>query len=117
MRPLYHPSVNAITVEGILHALSNPVRVQIFSEIAHAECPQTCSKFLMVNNKALPKSTLSQHFRILREAGLIHSVRSGVELHNSTRCAELRDSFGPMINAILAAYVSQHSSKKTKRSP
>jgi hypothetical protein len=34
MRPLFHPSVDNITVEGILHALSDPVRVHIFAEIA-----------------------------------------------------------------------------------
>jgi DNA-binding transcriptional ArsR family regulator len=29
---------------------------------------------------------MSQHFKILREAGLIRSERKGVELKNSTRC-------------------------------
>ena len=29
---------------------------------------------------------MSQHFKILREAGLIRSERKGVELKNPTRC-------------------------------
>ena len=69
MRPLFHPSLDDITVEGILHALSDPVRVHIFAEIVHAECPRTCSAFLEISDKVLPKSTLSKHFQILREFG------------------------------------------------
>ena len=57
------------------------------------ECPQSCSNFLTVSDKAIPKSTLSQHFKILREAGLIRSERHGVEMHNISRCTELEQRF------------------------
>jgi len=53
---------------------------------------------------------LSQHFRVLREAGLIRSVRKGVELQNQTRYAELRKKFGPMITEILHAYAEESQS-------
>lgn len=113
MRQMFHPDLEDITVEGILHALGCPVRVRIFSELAQAECAQNCSSFLMVNNKPLPKSTLSQHFKILREAGLIRSERQGVELHNKTRCAELKGRYGELIGAIIAAYIVQNTPKKS----
>jgi len=71
MRPLFHPAREDITVEGILHALSDPVRAQIYAEIAKADCPQICTAFLEMNDRVVPKSTLSQHFKVLREAGLI----------------------------------------------
>ncbi len=32
-------------------------------------------------------------FKILREAGLIHSERKGVELKNSSRCSELKKKY------------------------
>lgn len=98
-----------MTVEGILYALSDPIRVRIFAAIVKAECPKTCSNFLKINDTPLPKSTLSHHFKILREAGLIRSVRKGVEIHNVTRCAEIKERFGEMINAIVAAYANQNS--------
>ncbi|HMD52958.1 MAG TPA: ArsR family transcriptional regulator [Phycisphaerae bacterium] len=104
MRPLYHPPVDQITVQGILYALCDPVRVRIFMQLARADCTKNCSAFLHISDTPLPKSTLSQHFKILREAGLIHSERKGVELQNHTRCAELEKKFGPMINAIILAY-------------
>lgn len=97
MRPLPHPKLDEITVEGILHALSDPIRLEIFGQLATSECAKNCSAFVHVKKGLLPKSTLSQHFRILREAGLIRSERKGVELISSTRCAELKDRFGPMI--------------------
>lgn len=107
MRPLQHPSLNDITVEGILHAFSDPVRVQIFADIQGSQCPMTCSNFLVVENRTLPKSTLSQHFKVLREAGLIRSERKGVEMHNTSRIPELKERFGPLIAAILGAYKQQ----------
>lgn len=107
MKPLFHPAVEDITVEGILHALSDPVRVRIFAEIAKAECAQTCSAVLEVCDKAVPKSTLSQHFKVLREAGLIRSERRGVELRNTPRHDDLHDRFGRLITAIIDAHVAQ----------
>src|ERR1700683_2022383 len=97
MRPLYHPPLDRITVQGILYALSDPVRARIFMQLLRADCPKSCSAFLQVGSKSLPKSTLSQHFRVLREAGLIRSERQGVELRNQTRCPELKNKFGPMV--------------------
>jgi DNA-binding transcriptional ArsR family regulator len=107
MRPLFHPAADDITVECILHALSDPIRVQIFASISMAGCAQTCSAFLEISDKAIPKSTLSQHFKVLREAGLIRSERKGVEMHNTPRHDDLHARFGPLIKAIVDAHVSE----------
>jgi len=107
VRPLFHPSLEEITVEGILHALSDPVRVAIFAELVAQECSQNCSMFLTVSDKRIPKSTLSQHFRALREAGLIRSERRGVEMQNISRCAEVEKRFPGLIRAIVNAHTIQ----------
>ena len=107
MRPLFHPSIEDVSVEGILHALSDPVRVDIFSRIAESTCPRTCSTFLQVSQKEVPKSTLSQHFKALREAGLIRSERRGVEMQNTSRCAEIETRFPGLIRAIVHAHKLQ----------
>jgi DNA-binding transcriptional ArsR family regulator len=118
-RPLFHPAINDITVEGILHALSDPIRAQIFSEIVEASGPKNCSVFLEVSDRTVPKSTLSQHFKVLREAGLIRSERCGVELHNRPRCEEIQERFGALITAILEAHKAQvereRAAKRRKR--
>jgi DNA-binding transcriptional ArsR family regulator len=107
MRPLHHPAMKDVTVEAILHALSDPVRVSIYAEIVGQDCSQNCSSFLMVGKKAIPKSTLSQHFKILREAGLIFSARRGVEMHNTSRCAEVEQRYPGLISAIAKAHAIQ----------
>jgi DNA-binding transcriptional ArsR family regulator len=99
MKPLFHPSIEDVTVEGILHALSDPVRVAIYADIVSSECPQNCSNFLTVSDKTIPKSTLSQHFKALREAGLVRAERRGVEMHNTSRCTEIEKRFPGLIPA------------------
>jgi DNA-binding transcriptional ArsR family regulator len=114
MRPLYHPPVEDITVEGILYALSDPTRVQIVLQLMQVGCAQNCSAFLNIEKEPLPKSTLSQHFRVLREAGLIRSERKGVELQNSLRCDDTRERFGDLIRSILDAYVAQYTEQQKR---
>ena len=111
MKPLFHPSLEDVTVEGILHALSDPVRVAIFADIVGSACSQNCSNFLKVSEKAIPRSTLSQHFRALREAGLIRGERRGVEMHNTPRCAEIEKRLPGLITAIVNAHHVQASAK------
>jgi DNA-binding transcriptional ArsR family regulator len=111
-RPLVHPSVDDITVEGILHALADPVRAAIFAEIAGSDASHTCTMFSNVNEKEIPKSTLSQHFKALREAGLIRSERRGVEMQNTSRCAEIDKRFPGLIPAIVAAHIKQKKGKR-----
>ena len=107
MRPLFHPPIENVTVEGILHALSDPVRVAIFADLNSSDCVQNCSTFLKVTNKPIPKSTLSHHFKALRDAGLIRTERHGVEMHNASRCAEIDGRFPGLLAAILKAHKVQ----------
>jgi DNA-binding transcriptional ArsR family regulator len=111
MRPLFHPSIEDVTVEAILHALSDPVRVAIYADIVGSDCSQNCSNFLKVSEKKIPKSTLSQHFKALREAGLIRGERRGVEMHNTSRGAEIEKRFPGLIPAIVRAHKLQMKGK------
>jgi DNA-binding transcriptional ArsR family regulator len=109
MRPLIHPSIDDISVETILHALSDPARAAIFAGLANAGCVQNCSSFATMGDRVIPKSSLSQHFKVLREAGLIRSERQGVEMHNTSRCVEVDARFPGLLAAILGAYASNRT--------
>lgn len=111
MRPLYHPSVEDITVQGIMHALADPVRARILMELVSTESTLNCTDFLHIHNAPLPKSTLSKHMAVLREAGLIHSERRGVELHNRIRL-DVSPKFGHLTGAILEAYKRELEAKQ-----
>jgi DNA-binding transcriptional ArsR family regulator len=111
VRPLFHPAIEEVTVEGILHALADPVRLTLYAELVASTCSRSCSSLLGVSDKTVPKSTLSQHFRVLREAGLIRSERRGVEMQNLSRCAEIEQRFPGLIAAILGARGAQLRAK------
>ena len=111
MRPLFHPSIEDVTVEGILHALSDPVRVAIYAEIVAQECSHSCANFANIRDKTIPRSTLSLHFKALRDAGLIRGERRGVEMHNTPRCAEIDRRFPGLITAIISAHNIQLQGK------
>jgi DNA-binding transcriptional ArsR family regulator len=49
----------------------------------------------------MAKSTLSNHFRILREAGLIQTSKKGVEHRNVVREADINARFPKLLKTIL----------------
>ena len=62
MREPHHPSCEELELPAVLHALSDPARLQIVRKLADGdEC--TCGTFEL----GLSKATLSHHFRVLRE--------------------------------------------------
>lgn len=103
-RPLRHPTIEQVTVADLLHALADPVRLSIVYELMRAEAGQSCVETMARLGKSLPKSTCSQHYQILREAGLIHCERKGVELSSRLRLAEVDDRFPGLLGSILEAY-------------
>ena len=114
-RPLTHPHINDVTVAGILHALSDPVRLGIVNRLLTARGGMNCTETTQTLNLAMPKSTCSQHFRILREAGLIVSERRGVDLSSRVRASELETRFPGLLASILRSYKKETSgSPRTK---
>jgi DNA-binding transcriptional ArsR family regulator len=103
-RPLPHPHIGDVTVAGILHALSDPVRLRIVSRLLKSPSGMNCTETTLKLNLAMPKSTCSQHSRILREAGLIASERRGVDLSSRVRAVELEARFPGLLASILKSY-------------
>lgn len=100
MRPFVHPPVEDITLSGVLYALSDPARLAIIRALAGAGDCLSCSQ---AAPEALPKSTLSHHYRILREAGLIRSERRGAEVRNTLRCQDVDRRFPGLLPKVLEA--------------
>jgi DNA-binding transcriptional ArsR family regulator len=111
-RLLTHPQVRDMTVAAILHALSDPVRLGIISELLKNRRGMNCTQTALKLKRPMPKSTCSQHYRILREAGLIASERKGVDLSSRVRSADLEARFPGLLAAILQSY-----RKETARGP
>jgi DNA-binding transcriptional ArsR family regulator len=60
----------------------------------------------------IPKSSLSAHIKVLREAGLIRCERHGVEIRNHPRCSELDQHLVDLVRSIFAAYGWYYGNKK-----
>lgn len=103
-RPLTHPHIDDVTVAGILHALSDPVRLSIVNRLLKSPAGMNCTETTLKLKLAMPKSTCSQHYRILREAGLIVSERRGVDLSSRVRSSELEARFPGLLASILKAF-------------
>ncbi|MGX7708038.1 ArsR/SmtB family transcription factor [Methylobacterium sp. Gmos1] len=107
MRPLFHPAIEDVRPEAILHALADPDRAAIFARIMRAGCVEACSALSAVGDRVIPKSSLSNHFKVLREAGLIRSERHGVEVRNHSRWTEVEARFPGLLTGIINAYASE----------
>ena len=59
---------------NMLKALGNPVRFQIMETLAER---QMCMTYEIVETTPLAQSTVSQHLKVLREAGLIQGEIEG----------------------------------------
>ncbi|WP_076070161.1 ArsR/SmtB family transcription factor [Sphingomonas montana] len=97
-RPFHHPAEADMTLDGVLHALSDGTRRSIVAKLVATgglNCGQSCDD--------LPASTISHHHRILRDSGLIRSERRGVAVFNSVRTDELDRRFPGLVANILAA--------------
>ncbi len=65
---------NELRVAAMLKALGNPIRFQIMKYLA---ARQVCITGEIVEFTALAQSTVSQHLKVLREAGLIEGEIEG----------------------------------------
>ena len=101
MRPFLHPRPEEITLQGVLHALTDPERLALFGRIAgHDAAPVSCIRCAPCD---MPKSSLSRHMQILREAGLVRSERRGSTVVNLSRAADVETRFPGLLGCILAA--------------
>lgn len=100
-----HPAKEDITLDGVLGALADPMRLRIMRSLMQVEGCLSCSEAAPCPNMA--KSTLSHHFRILREAGLIRTSKVGVENRNVVRADELNQRFPGLLDLVLKLSVKE----------
>ena len=101
MRAFKHPPVAELTLERLLHALSDPTRLEIVRHLARVEAA-TCGEL----DAGRPKSSMSHHFRILRDSGLVHTRPEGTVHQNTLRQADLEARFPGLLQAVLAQAVA-----------
>src|SRR3954466_13749608 len=98
MRNLHHPRVEELTLPDVLHALSDPVRLHIVCALSERE-EQSCSAV----ESSVSKSTLSHHFKVLREAGVTFTRVNGTHRYVSLRTQDLEERFPGLLESVLQA--------------
>jgi DNA-binding transcriptional ArsR family regulator len=96
MRPLPQPGTVDLDLASVFHALGDPVRLELV-RLLHEQAEITCAPASL----DIPKSTLSNHWRILREAGLTATVVDGRTHRMRLRAADLDDRFPGLLDALL----------------
>ena len=97
MRPYKHPAASDAVLERVLYALSDSIRLDIVRHLAQTG-PATCGEL----DGGRPKSTVSHHFKVLRESGLVRTEGVGTTHMNTLRRADIESRFPGLLAAILA---------------
>lgn len=97
MRPFKHPAASEFALERVLYALSDSIRLEIVRHLARVDAA-SCGEL----DGGRPKSTVSHHFKVLREAGLVYTENSGTIHINSLRRADMESRFPGLLAAILS---------------
>jgi DNA-binding transcriptional ArsR family regulator len=87
-----------MSLSEVLYALSDPIRRDIVLNLEETG-EQSCNQC----GVEMPKSSLSHHFKVLREAGILATRIEGTRHINSLRSADLNSRFPGLLNAILKA--------------
>jgi DNA-binding transcriptional ArsR family regulator len=97
---LHHPGLDEIDLPSLLHALSDPVRLEIVRSLACcAEGELACKAISLPVSKA----TASHHFKVLRLAGVIVQHDEGTRRISSLRRDDLETRFPGLLDSVLRA--------------
>lgn len=95
MKKLFHPNLETLKVTSIFYALSNPVRLQIVIELLKKR--ELSYQEININ---LSKSTMSYHFKVLRECGIIYTEFLGVKQLVTLRQKDLEKRFPDLMKCL-----------------
>jgi DNA-binding transcriptional ArsR family regulator len=92
---LEQPAIEAVGLAGVLHALSDPARLEIVRAL-ESDGERQCGTF----DLGLTKATRSHHFKVLREAGLTYTRVEGTARFVTLRREEIDRKFPGLLDAV-----------------
>jgi DNA-binding transcriptional ArsR family regulator len=100
MRELPHPATADIQLTEVMHALSDGVRLELIRRVAGGE-EGNCT--MLAEDIEVHKSTLSHHFRVLRESGVTRTRVDGRDRHIRLNREALDERFPGLLDSVLNA--------------
>jgi DNA-binding transcriptional ArsR family regulator len=95
---LHHPRTDELELTDVLHALSDPLRLELVRVLDGCDEERACGTF----DLPVAKSTATHHWRVLRECGVVASRTDGTRKFQRLRRADLDARFPGLLDAILA---------------
>ncbi|MBP6115463.1 MAG: helix-turn-helix transcriptional regulator [Neisseriaceae bacterium] len=110
--PLPEPDIAELRLEKILAALADPLRLTIVRKLLleRQAYDHPCGWFEIDR----PKSSLTHHFKTLREAGVIRQRQYGLERRSRLRSEDLEKRF-PGLLALVADWLPASDQLKCRR--
>jgi len=99
---LVHPPAATLDLLDVLHALADPTRMTIVATLLSTP-DRACGTFPV----EVAASTLTHHFRVLREAGVIRQRDDGNRRWTSLRAADLEERFPGLLDPVVASWRQQ----------
>jgi DNA-binding transcriptional ArsR family regulator len=106
-----HLAAEDITLQGVLEALTDPVRRSIVRQLADSERDMACGTF----DINVTRATSTHHFKVLRRAGVIRQHYQGTVKLNTLRRDDLERAFPGLLDAIINA--ANHEPAGHRRAP
>lgn len=98
MDRMVHPDLKDVSLPAALHALADPVRLEIVARLVASPCLNAGTAC----TGGIPKSTISNHLNILRAAGLVETRVEGRERISSLRRQDFDRRFPGLLESVLA---------------
>jgi DNA-binding transcriptional ArsR family regulator len=95
--PLRHPGADEIELTDVLHALSDPIRLELVRQLDGGG-ERMCGSFAL----PIAKSTASHHWRVLREAGVVSARVEGTKKFHRLRRQDLDTRFPGLLDSVIA---------------
>ncbi len=98
--PLPEPAVEDLRLERVLGVLSDPLRLLIVRKLLleSEQFDHSCGWFGIDR----PKSSLTHHFKALREAGVTRQRQYGLERRSHVRVDDLNTRFPGLLDLVVA---------------
>lgn len=102
MTAFVHPRLDDVPLATALHALADPARLAIVARLARDGADGgdglACSQGACAG---MPRATMSNHYAVLRGAGIIESRKVGARVCNRLRRADIEARFPGLLDAVL----------------
>lgn len=94
---LEYPALDDIELVNVLHAIGDPVRLQLVRILEQADGAICCRDLHL----PVSKSTGSHHLKVLREAGVVRAQVDGTRRYYTLRSDDLEARFPGLLNSVI----------------